>query len=158
MQRKRTSPATVVTLLAATHQHGDATDVDLAYAAGLIDGEGCIGLYHNSHNGNFQLRITVEMCERHGLDLLASIFGGRWYHKQKSAPRRPCFVWMAFNSEAESALIRLLPFLRVKRRHAEVALTADWHSFYKRKMSPEQQKVRQAVCAEIKILNRRGVA
>jgi hypothetical protein len=133
------------------------TEAELAYAAGLIDGEGCIGVYKNSHNGNFQLRITVEMVEREGLDLLAKIFGGRWYSKNKAAPRRPTHVWMTFNSEAERAIRMLIDHLRVKAPQANAVLKADWHSFAKRKMCPEQQLVRESVASEVKQYNMRGV-
>ena len=33
----------------------------LAYAAGIVDGEGSVGIYKNNFCNQYQLRITVEM-------------------------------------------------------------------------------------------------
>jgi hypothetical protein len=132
------------------------SEYDLAYAAGLIDGEGCIGIYPNSHNGNYQLRLSVEMTDKIGLSVLWRLFGGKWYYKKAVAPRKARYVWMTFNREAASACKALRPYLRVKAKQVDNVLTADWLSFYKRKMSLEQQAIRKQVWLKNKELNSRG--
>lgn len=136
----------------------DIKEIKLAYAAGLIDGEGCIGIYYNSHNGNYQLRITVEMCERQGLEILYELFDGKWYYKEHSnrPNRRPVYVWMLFNSRAEDALGQLVPYLQVKHKHAINALSVDWHSFAKRPLPPEENEKRAVVHKLMKEYNIRG--
>ena len=113
-------------------------------------------MYKNSHNGNYQLRITVEMVDRRGLDVIALLFGGRWYSKPNNPPRRARYVWMTFNSEAESALRELSEYMRVKRDHALVALEADWSGFIGRPLPREQKDARERVANRIKEMNARG--
>lgn len=132
------------------------TPTDIAYAAGLIDGEGCVGIYLNSQNGNYQLRLSVEMTDKEGLLVLSGVFGGRWYYKKTNPPRKARYSWMLFNSEAANALIILLPYLRVKRKNAKLVLGADWFSFYKRKMTDKQRSIRKRIWLKNKQLNKRG--
>ena len=132
-------------------------EILLSYAAGIIDGEGCIGMYHNSHNGNYQLRITVEMVDKEALTILGNLFGGKWYIKKAKVPRRERHSWMLFNDEAAIALKQLLPYLTIKKGRAEKALTADWKSFIGgNKMTKEQQSIREEVAKFIKEKNKRG--
>lgn len=129
----------------------------LAYAGGLIDGEGCIGIYGNSHNGNYQLRISVEMVHNNGLKILNQLFGGRWYNQKAKAPRRARYKWMLFNSKAEKALKQLIPYLLVKHNHAQIALEANWSQFIGgKKLTSEEIKIRHSVYSRIKKLNKRG--
>lgn len=131
-------------------------ELDYAYAAGLIDGEGCIGIYHNSHNGNYQLRIAVEMTDKSGLDVLESLFGGKWYFRAAKAPRKARYIWMTFNNNASKVLETLMPYLRVKKKQAEVALKGDWISYSKKKMPLHQQEIRIQLHFDMKELNKRG--
>lgn len=128
----------------------------LAYAAGLIDGEGCIGTYWNSVHRNFQLRITVEMTEKVGLEHLEGLFGGKWYFKPAKTPRKARHLWMIFNSKAENAIKQLLPYLKVKKEHAETALKADWTSFKGKRLTEVQKQIREGVNITLKELNERG--
>jgi hypothetical protein len=129
----------------------------LSYLAGIIDGEGCIGVYKNRSNGNHQLRITVEMVEEHALILLHEVFGGKCYRKKAKRPRRARRLWMVFNSQAASALIELRPYLQVKRKHADVALEANWiPSTRFVSLSIEENETRTRVNAAIKKMNKRG--
>lgn len=132
---------------------------DLSYAAGLIDGEGCVGVYRNSHLGSYQLRITVEMVQDEGLAVLRELFGGSMYEKPRKNPKwRPTRSWMVFGSTAETALKELLPHLRVKKSQAELALTADWSSFNSNTpLTDVEKQQRVFVHDEMKKLNKRGL-
>lgn len=136
---------------------GEITPERLAYAAGLIDGEGCIGIYRNSHNGNYQLRIAVEMVESSGLQELHSLFGGRWYFKTGTEVRRPRCSWMVFNSAAEAALRLILPYLRVKRPQAELGLSTKWGARPQFQRLAADEQARRAKCRELmRCLNQTG--
>lgn len=128
----------------------------LAYAAGLIDGEGCIGTYYNKVTKNYQLRITVEMVEKEGLVVLEKLFGGKWYYKEAKIPRRARHLWMLFGSEAEKALKELQGYLLIKNKQANEVLKADWSGFIGKPLSDEQVSIRESVNIEIKKLNKRG--
>lgn len=133
---------------------------DLAYAAGLIDGEGCVGVYRNSHNGNYQLRITVEMTVKRPLDKLYSMFGGRFYYKAKAnmPNHKPAHTWMVFNGNAEKVLKLILPYLLVKDKQAKEAIRENWGASYNRfqGISKRKQGKRVTIAKRIKKLNARG--
>jgi len=132
-------------------------EILLAYAGGLIDGEGCIGIYYNSVNHNYQLRISVEMVHKDGLEILDKLFGGRWYNQAAKQPRRARYKWMIFNLTAANALKELLPYLYVKKEHANVALTGCWDAFRGGKtLSQEEIKIRESIHGQMKKLNKRG--
>lgn len=131
-------------------------DLKLSYAAGLIDGEGCIGTYWNKVHKNYQLRITVEMVDGEGIDVLIDLFGGKLYHKIFET-RRDTYSWMVFGSVAENSLKELLPFLHVKRDIAVTALKADWTTFKGKPLTEAEKEIRRSVNKEIKILNARGL-
>ena len=97
---------------------------DYAYAAGLIDGEGCIGFYPNGAEA-YVLKIEVGMTSRPCLEFLQRLFGGsissrKWYPGQNKQQ----YGWNISSRKAEAAIKSLLPFLVEKKRQAEYALWA----------------------------------
>jgi len=132
-------------------------EIYLAYSGGLIDGEGCIGIYYNNYNHNYQLRISVEMVNKEGLEILSFLFGGKWYNQKAKNPRRAKYKWMIFNSQAANTLKELLPYLFVKQEHAKVALLGNWHKYIGgKKLSAKEKQIRQKICNKMKELNKRG--
>ena len=95
----------------------------LAYCAGLIDGEGCIGIYHRPDRQSFRSTIRVQMCESGGINLLHEIFGGTVTPvpvRRKNRDRhRPQYNWCIAAQQAAWCASLLVPFLRVKRGQAE---------------------------------------
>jgi len=86
------------------------TDVDLAYLAGLFDGEGCVG---KSMNACYL--IAVSNSER-SLCELFMVFGGsicETTHKRRHM--RPQYQWRATGVAMARARIDLEPYLKVKR-------------------------------------------
>ena len=87
-----------------------------AYAAGLLDGEGCISVY-----GRGQLQVRIKVGDLESLDLLASKFGGGLY--EAPAPSgRPMWTWNLSGVESQDFLRCVLPYLIVKRSQARLAL------------------------------------
>lgn len=99
---------------------------DLAYCAGIIDGEGTVGIYRRPNRRTFRIAVRVAMCEPQAVDLLHHIFGG--FKSLKAVPRRgrpwhrPIHEWACAAKIASACLRTLLPFLRVKRAQALNAL------------------------------------
>lgn len=103
-------------------------DVVLAYLAGIVDGEGYIGVKRvaparDRVTPSFHARIAVKMADREAVDLLLATFGGTLRDEPATAPGgRPMVGWQVFDVGAERVLRALLPYLRVKRASALVAL------------------------------------
>lgn len=96
---------------------------DLAYAAGIVDGEGTINIngFQQGGPGCMQLQFYVSMIHTGALQLLSELFGGdvKLYTNSNG---NPIYRWGLTGSSCEIPLIQLIPFLRVKKRQAEIAL------------------------------------
>jgi hypothetical protein len=97
---------------------------ELAWAAGLFDGEGSIGVYKNATSSFLLARIN--MCHKEAInhfhDIVTVGTGQLYTPKQKN--RRPYWKWRANGEEAAKVLKLLYPFLLVKSRQANLVL--DW--------------------------------
>ena len=97
------------------------TDVEAAYIAGLVDGEGSIRLRQNGDQMSDEMNVTNT--DRAVLDWLRERLGGHVVVHAKAGPRhRQSFRWIATTLRARAILRRLLPYLKVKHRHAEALL------------------------------------
>ena len=105
------------------HERLCVTPTDLAYAAGVIDGEGCLGIYprKSRRDGVYTSIIKVEMCETECLDFLQELFGGhRTAHRPKAYPKhRILHQWAVSATLASDCAELILPYLRIKRKQAE---------------------------------------
>jgi hypothetical protein len=149
------------------------SEAELAYIAGIVDGEGTIIVGFKSVLGKtptYFLRISVEMTHEGLIDWLASKL------RPKDAPRRtsigrqrpqrftqPQKRTHTVHIEGERALRlceRMLPYLIVKRSQAELAIRFPingkngYHGRLTDELNVERQRVREAMT----ILNRRGAA
>lgn len=104
----------------------------VAYLAGVIDSDGCIGIHRDTYTMRvrddvtqvgYQTRITVKQVTPQAIDLLHETFGAsRYTAKATARARRPLHVWYAHAGVCGPILEALLPYLRIKRLQAENAL------------------------------------
>lgn len=101
-------------------------EVDLAWAAGIVDGEGCITLQTvKSSAGNlcYVLRLTVNNTSLLMLQRLVEIFGGTIIPKKRGLARhKPQWSWQVCSKKAEAVLTQVAPYLVNKREEAQVGL------------------------------------
>lgn len=107
-------------------------DVDLAYCAGVIDSDGTIGIKRSTYamrvtksceQPTFSERICVKQVEPHAVQLLKELFGGSFYMTKPTAARgRHLYTWQVTDRRAHTALVALLPFLRIKAEQARNCL------------------------------------
>jgi hypothetical protein len=97
---------------------------DVAYCAGLFDGEGCISASRSYHcQKNVRVSIYVTMCDRAGPEFMARTFGGHvreWKRKTRSG--KAVFSWGLHCRKAAAVLELMLPYLQIKRSRAESAI------------------------------------
>lgn len=96
-------------------------DTDLAWAAGIIDGEGSIGAYTQGNSTNI-LSVTVGSTDFRMVQKLYDMFGGHLREANPCASGRTFWHWKATAKCATSMLQLVLPYLVTKREQAEVAL------------------------------------
>jgi len=108
-------------------------DIDLAYAAGIIDGEGCITITKNiskDHqrrclNPQYQLRVAVVMADPEVCKWLHERWPGCL--KILNAPKynknsKPTFNWSISAEKAKCFLKQIRHFLKIKNRQALIGI------------------------------------
>jgi hypothetical protein len=153
-----------------------ATSHELAYAAGIVDGEGTIGVTEVSpshepgdrkrrrKSPSFRAYIGVVMCDPEIPTLMAELFGGTVHtYPARKVGHSPQTHWRIAGERAASACESLLPYLRLKRPQAQLVI--DFMSDPRCRFAHTNRGVpladithRRQYVIESKHLNQRGVA
>lgn len=121
-------------------------EVELAYIAGIMDGEGCIGIHqqrmysqcliHKSklrawqsrHHENdavytYRSNIAISNTNKAVLEYIKGLMGGTVCSIIHNHPKwRDSWEWRASTKQACSIIKLLLPYLRIKRKQAELLI------------------------------------
>jgi hypothetical protein len=136
-----------------------------AYLAGLIDGEGHIGINRvrtsKSAKGckrgiAYRLTLSVRMTDRRPLDFALQATGrGSIVSIRREARYRLTWGWSAWSREAAWVLEQIRPFLIVKAESADVALEfqAAMRWVGRRGLSDAEWDLREVLCKRIKEFN-----
>lgn len=107
------------------------TALELAWTAGILDGEGCISAYtRKSSNGKsgqklHQFVVTVTNTDFRIPMKLLKLFGGQLNetHGARLKPQwNEALRWCVYQRQAAAVLEAVMPYLVSKREQAEVAL------------------------------------
>ncbi|MHA1754494.1 MAG: LAGLIDADG family homing endonuclease [Candidatus Odinarchaeia archaeon] len=94
-------------------------EVEKAYVAGFIDGEGCIGIY-KTKSGCVESRFSMTNSNKEVLLWIKKKLGLnnkiRHIHKEAKKPRYQLDI--AGNQKVSKILKIFLPYLKIKREHA----------------------------------------
>ena len=138
----------------------------IAYLAGLIDGEGCLyignvkqGKYGNGLQWHSMLKITS--CDEELIIWLENTFGGskdsryRWTSKQKFT--RPVYNWQATGPMLDYILPIVKPYLIIKKKQCDVMLRYRLTSknIGSKRLSDEVIAQRLLLMSEMRNLNSR---
>ena len=145
----------------------DLTDVECAYLAGLVDGEGCLNFYRTSNRSctkgyTFVARMAISNCHVETLIGLRERIGfGRVVQKPKQPGNRKIGYNLCFDArEVRLLLPAILPYLRIKRKQAELVLgfvnRQKWGG-QKGGLSQVEHDMRASEHAQLRELNRRGL-
>lgn len=136
---------------------------DIAYAAGLLDGEGCVAVYeYATKRGYQQVRFDVQISNTDSRPLLwlQATFGGRISRRGgvRRGVRRECYYWHLMNAKAAEFLKLVRPFCKIKGEQIDAAIEfrttyINRHGDY---VTPEARTKRSALIAEIAALKRRA--
>jgi hypothetical protein len=103
----------------------------LAYLAGFFDGEGCIHISATKPergtkgwSPRYTLTVSASNTRPIALELLRTRFGGcyKQHNNHRFIGRKPCWSWSCSSRQAEKALKAMLPYMKIKRVEAELAL------------------------------------
>jgi hypothetical protein len=134
----------VAALAAFFMYEGDMTEYELAYLAGIVDGEGCI-TFQQLTNGNIAPGLYIGNTNFALMQWLLDHCGGHVSPMKVRGNRKPGYMWYARRSEIPKVLRLILPYMVLKREQAEIML-----SFYDEPNNNALQRIRE--------LNRKGPA
>lgn len=109
----------------------EATKLERAYLAGVIDSDGCIRVSRDTwrmrnadgRTPTFQARIHIKQVDPEATDLCYEIFGGYYRQEPPTAYRgKPLWSWAIHSAGAGRVLTAVSPYLRIKKAQAENAL------------------------------------
>lgn len=146
----------------------DLSVASIAYLAGIIDGEGSIQINksrNTSGSYTYFLKINITSTSIEWLFNLREQWGGIGsFHvespekRAKKSPKwKPRALWDLHQKNARAVLEVILPYLRIKREQALLALNFRTNS-RGRYMVPELREHQEQSMVRMKKLNFRGVA
>ncbi len=144
-------------------------NTDWAYIAGIIDGEGCIGIRKNVPElGRFKAVVTVANSNKLLIDYLYSLFGGscnEYQDKRKYKSgryRKPVWFWRIGDKQAELFLRQVYPYLLIKKPNADLIFKLrETFGTYRGSHNGVPSNIielRQQYSDEMQELNRKGIA
>lgn len=108
------------------------TETDAAYIAGIIDGEGTIGIYYHKRRDKnertWRIQITVVNTDQELMKWLSGMLHANVLkvHRQKPTAewrsRKECYTLTVDRLKARKVLERIFPYLRIKKKQGELAL------------------------------------
>jgi len=141
-----------------------------AYLAGAIDADGFISIgqkvgARKRNDGTpvryYVVKIGLSETDATIPDLLQSIFPSwRGSYQPKNPLHKRWYIWQATDLKARKPLVQLLPYLRLKHRQAELALSMldlkiqqNTGRFMGNRLTPEQARARWEIYAQLTHLN-----
>jgi hypothetical protein len=104
-------------------------ETDIAYSAGIIDGEGSIivgkGKQPVGNGYYYEILVSVHMMDGYVPEYMAECFGGKRKQSPVNHPNKKgnfAYYYHANGSRSKILLSLVLPFLKIKRRQAEAAI------------------------------------
>jgi hypothetical protein len=97
-----------------------------AYVAGLIDGEGSIGISRvtkpqNKKQIGHNARIRIAMTDKDIIFWLKDSFGGYATYLKRPYPWKDCYCWTIRESNTVKRFLdKIYPYLKVKKKQAEI--------------------------------------
>lgn len=103
-------------------------NLQVAYWAGLFDGEGCINIYRTKANSksktsrpSYTLQVSIDNTNEEVLKEIYETYGGTFYTRKRKNRTRIYCVKLCSN-KAIPFLTDILPYLRIKKSEAIIAL------------------------------------
>ena len=146
---------------------GRLTSTEKAYIAGIIDGEGCIGIYRTGGGerkdaARLGLRLAVGSTNRELLEWLQETtgVGSICFHKACRSNQKDSWNWQVRGRQAVELLFSVCQYIRVKEN--QVVLACNFANTMgdggRHELPNEVILERERIAVEMRRLNFRGVA
>jgi len=107
----------------------DERQLELAWFAGLVDGEGSINIstqkdkHHKFSKSHYALNLEISLTHLPTLEKIKTMWGmGSLTEHKDKRKHRPYWLWMVRANQALAILEVIYPYLITKRASAEIAI------------------------------------
>lgn len=135
----------------------EVTEIQLSYLAGIIDGEGHIGVHQTNRKGDpaaFSPTVDITSTSKELLEYIQLLVGGRLHNLAKETDKWKASFYLEWSGLDSVNLCKALyPYLFLKRPQASILITfVVGKSRY-----TEEDRLAQAVAfIQLKNLNKKG--
>ena len=161
------APENAPLILCSAEESLILTDLEIGYIAGIIDGEGWLGLVNrtdrrNKKNINCQTYLMIGNTNKKVLDWLVKITKlgniSKPYDSEikLSSNRKPHWLLRFSPNDMRLLLPRIIPYLVIKKRQAEIIIEYLNMTFKGKHRTEEEYTIIMRLYDEIKQLNRKG--
>jgi hypothetical protein len=124
--------------------------------AGIIDGEGTIGIYYSKKQNIYRLKIYVVNTNKELITWIQDTFGGYVYSRESNKGWKTRYEWHC-KDISDDILKKVFPYLIVKKQQAKIAIAfRKTHQHHGHNLSPKLKELRKSLWVEVKKLNTRG--
>jgi len=137
----------------------DLSTIDLAWAAGLFEGEGTVTITKAGRKGHTRGFVSVTNTDRDVVDFFHSHWGGHLRSVGKPSERaREAFEWRLYSSSLAAMFAeQILPYIKTTRVRQKMELLIEASATRQRGSRDPDYKARQHELRErMRKLNRRG--
>jgi len=135
--------------------------VEVAWAAGFFDGEGCVLYYINQwwRGERLTFGLSASNCDRRALDEMQMLFGGRVRvarHIKGDGKGYAVGIWEVTGQDAVNAARKMLPYCKLKQSQLQLYIDAVEETVSVRgiHITEEQRELRYVYADAIKKLRR----
>ena len=139
------------------------TTTDLAYLAGIIDGEGSVSIHSTLARRKFQVYVAqVIVVNSHVplIDWLHSTFGGivnvKSVSKKGFIGKRRCYTWTIIGYNLDRLLPLVSPYMIVKKQQVDSVIEfrgTFGNALHGRDLPDDVKQLRNSLCLKVKALN-----
>jgi hypothetical protein len=134
------------------------TEIDLAWTAGIIDGEGSIFVMtqkrlDRERDTNYILRVSVQSTDPYMSAELKRMFpdGAEFGVQRRNNPNHSdTLKWQLNGRKAAKFLTMILPYMRVKHEQAKLAIEFQQLKKHWRHMTEDGYTQQEIYCAKLK--------
>lgn len=98
------------------------SEIDLSYLAGLFDGEGCVNMGKKTNKGSYKIRVCIYNSNNEVMEWLQSIIPGLLYKSKSKTKSKDIWQWTLGDYKAELFLTAIIPYIRIRKKQAQIAL------------------------------------
>jgi hypothetical protein len=137
------------------------TKIELSWAAGLFEGEGCVTIAVRNRDDTFRILCTVSSTDSEIIDFFCDRWKGWRQPVYGERPgRKPAWTWTVSGPGAEAFIRDIMPWIRTDRVMEKFEVALEFRSFQSRgskRYDPEYKDRQRHLYELMKQLNQRGI-